>query len=251
MKKISIPMPKKLREQIDNYTNYQLTPDGFKYLVENNEIYIKGFKKGSPAEIPAYIDNMPVVYLAGLHGLPLSGTVRIPDTVRELEWAVFNVQELAEEFLLPESLVRIDEHAFAWCKSLKKISFPDSVSELGLGTVMSCKKLESLRLPADLEEIPECFASGCSSLEKISIPDSVKIIKFMAFNDCGNLTEIKFSSQLERIEKYAFCDCTSLKKITLPDSVRYIGKFAFAGCSQLERPELPENCEVHPKAFRP
>jgi len=251
MKKISIPIPKKLREQIDNYTNYQLSPDGFKYLIDNNEIYIKGFKKGNPQAIPAYIENLPVVYLAGLHNLPLSGTVTIPDTVRELEWAVFNVQESAEEFILPESLVRIDEHAFAWCKALKKLYFPDSVSELGLGTVMSCKKLESLRLPANLEEIPECFASGCSSLEKITIPDSVKTIKFMAFNDCGNLCEIQLSSQLERIEKYAFCDCTNLEKINIPDSVRYIGKFAFAGCSRLAMPEIPATCEVHPKAFRP
>ena len=223
MKKVNL---EHIREYV-NLSSCKLTPDGFKYLIENQEVFIKGFKKGSPDKIPAYIENMPVVYLAGLHNLPLAGEVEIPDTVRELEWAVFNVQESATKFILPESLTRIDEHAFAWCKTLEEISFPDSVTELGLGTVMNCKKLKFVRLPAGLTEIPAYFASGCCALEKIIIPESVTKINEMAFNDCS-----------------------SLKFVHLPNRLEFIGKYAFAGCSHLEYPAIPETCAVHAKAFR-
>lgn len=225
MKKVNLGH---IREYM-NLGSYKLTSDGFKYLTENQEVFIKGFKKGcpdKPDKIPAYIENMPVVYLAGLHNLPLAGEVKIPDTVRELEWAVFNIQEAATKFILPESLIRIDEYAFSWCKALEEISFPDSITELGLGTVMSCKKLKSVRLPVHLKEIPAYFASGCSALEEIIIPESVKKINEMAFNDCSNLKCIHLPAHLECIEKYAF-----------------------AGCSHLEYPVIPENCIVHGKAF--
>ncbi|MDE6730130.1 MAG: leucine-rich repeat protein [Oscillospiraceae bacterium] len=221
---------KKFRSHLNFYKfrrNFSITPDGFQYVIENNEVFIKGLKKKShPEEIPAYIEDLPVVYLAGLHNLPLAGEVRIPDTVRELEWAVFNVQESATKFILPENLTRIDEHAFAWCKSLEEIVFPDSVTSLGLGTVISCKKLRAVRLPEHLEEIPDFFASGCTALEDITIP-----------------------AQVSRIGEMAFNECVSLKKIILPDDLKYIDKYAFAGCTNLEYPVIPAQCEVHPKAF--
>nr|MDE6004887.1 leucine-rich repeat domain-containing protein [Oscillospiraceae bacterium] len=213
-----------------NFYNYRknskITPDGFQYVIENNEVFITGFKKGNPVEIPAYIENCPVVYLAGLHNLPLAGEVKIPDTVRELEWAVFNVQAYATKFILPENVKEIDEHAFAWCKALEEIAFPDSVINLGLGTVMSCQKLKMIKLPKNLEFIPDYFASGCKSLEKIEIPEHVTSIGEMAFNECVNLTSV-----------------------ILPENLKFIHKYAFAGCSKLEYPVIPKHCEVHTKAF--
>lgn len=218
---------KKFKKNFYEYRkNSRTTPDGFQYVIENQEVFIRGFKKGNPVEIPAYIENLPVVYLAGLHNLPLAGEVRIPDTVRELEWAVFNVQASATKFILPETITEIDEHAFAWCKALEEIAFPDSVLSLGLGTVMSCKKLKSVKLPENLKVVPDYFASGCTALKEITIPEQVQKIGEMAFNEC-----------------------VSLKKLKLPQNLKFIDKYAFAGCSNLEVPEIPEHCEVHPKAF--
>ena len=218
---------KKFKKNFYNHRkNSKMTPDGFQYVIENQEVFITGFKKGNPVEIPAYIENCPVVYLAGLHNLPLSGEVKIPDTVRELEWAVFNVQAFATKFILSENIKEIDEHAFAWCKALEEIEFPDSVLNLGLGTVMSCQKLKTVKLPKYLENIPAYFASGCTALEKIEIPEHVTSIDEMAFNECVNLKNLK-----------------------LPENLKFIDKYAFAGCSNLEYPVIPEHCKVHPKAF--
>ena len=204
------------------------TPDGLHYNILDGEIYIKGFQKNAFfKEIPAHIENMPVVSLEGLQESPLQREVIIPDTVRIIRDMCFEFNKQVTKFVIPESVTKIGEHAFAFCDMLEKIIFPDNLETLPLGgAVENCPALKKIHLPEHLKEIPECFAGDCTGLEEIIIPESVTRIHALAFNCCENLKSVK-----------------------LPSGLTYIGNGAFSGCPMLERPAIPDGCEVHPDAF--
>ncbi len=115
-----------------------------------------------------------------------------------------------KKYVIPDSVTRIGDHAFAGCENLTEITIPDSV--------------------AGIEE--NAFYS-CESLTEITIPDSVTSIGDFAFAFCESLTEITIPDSITILEDSTFIFCTSLTKITIPDSVTSIGNRAFAGCTDV------------------
>ncbi|MDE7093560.1 MAG: leucine-rich repeat domain-containing protein, partial [Oscillospiraceae bacterium] len=173
-------LKEKILAQLGIFTK---TPDGLQYYMQDNEVYIvgyKGSKKQVFHEIPAYIEDCPVVSLKNLQEMPLVGEIRIPDTVREIYDLCFEFQKKVTKFLIPDSVESIGEHAFEFCDNLEEMIFPDNLTLLPLGICSENPKLKKIHLPESLEEIPDCFAGGCSSLEEMIIPESVKIIGELA-----------------------------------------------------------------------
>ncbi|MDE5792443.1 MAG: leucine-rich repeat domain-containing protein, partial [Oscillospiraceae bacterium] len=105
---------------------FKKTPEGLQYYMQDNEAYIvgyKGSKKQVFHEIPAYIEDCPVVSLKNLQEMPLVGEIRIPDTVREIYDMCFEFQKQVTKFVIPDSVESIDEHAFEFCDILEEIIF--------------------------------------------------------------------------------------------------------------------------------
>lgn len=114
------------------------------------------------------------------------------------------------EIVLPKSLKKINELAFANCDRLQKIIIPDSVEYMGEGAFSGCKLTEGVTLPKGIDRIEACVFKN-TQLNSITIPEGVKSI--------GN---------------EAFMNCYSLKSIDIPDSVEEIGELAFARCRSLK-----------------
>jgi hypothetical protein len=83
-----------------------------------------------------------------------------------------------ETIILKEGFTRIEEYAFANCRSLKKIYLPESLKTIGYGAF--CR---------------------CASLTEIEIPNSVKTVGRDAFYRCENLKEIIIDNTEEFVDK--------------------------------------------------
>ena len=114
--------------------------------------------------------------------------------------------------IIPNSVTRIGDDAFAGRSSLVSITIPNSVTSIGSYAFYAC-----------------------TSLTSISIPNSVTSIGGYAFTECSSLTYISIPNSVTSIGVYAFSECSSLTSITVPNSVTSIGKYVFRSCSSLDK----------------
>lgn len=134
------------------------------------------------------------------------GTVRIGDDVFK-EHAITSVQ-------LPDSLQKIGNCAFQFCKELKEITFPE-----GLITIDGL-----------------AFAY-CTQLENVVLPEGLKSLGDSAFYACAGLTEITVPEGITWMSG-TFANCYSLHTLNLPNSLTYMSGVV-EECRSLETLHLP------------
>ena len=165
--------------------------------------------------------------------------------------------------IIPEGTTEIGEMAFAFCDSLRNITFPESVTEIGVKAFSDCTSLESITIPESVTKIGNLAFVRCTSLKSIVvaegnpaydsreccnaiietetntliagcettiIPGTVTKIGRSAFNCITLLESITIPESVTEIGRCAFYGCTSLTTITLPTGVDEIGDSAFEGC---------------------
>ena len=140
------------------------------------------------------------------------------------------------ELIIPNTITKIDDNAFKYCKKLTKVTLPKGLSVIAYNAI-----------------------GYCESLKEVTIPSSVERIDRHAFEYCKNLQNVTISQGVKTIEMYAFCD-TKIKKITIPSSVDKIEAYAFGkslseaiiddsdGIISVDSKAFPENCKVKYKS---
>ncbi len=173
-----------------------------------------------------------------------------------------------ETYDIPDSVSRIDHHAFYRCDSLKEILIPSNVTEIGDYAFSGCSSLRNIVIPDSVTEIGDYAFSGCTSLEEVVIPDSVTAIGHAAFGSgpytrlidgprdrpefegCKSLKSVTIHGSITLIQNCAFHDCSSLERIVIPETVTEIGDCAFSGCSSLKNIVIPDTvAEIGDCAF--
>jgi len=182
------------------------------------------------------------------------------------------------DYVIPRSVVKIEDNAFANCTGLSAVTIPDSVVKIGRWAFMNCNGLKSLIIPDSVIVIDDDAFGGCNGLTSINIPKSVVKLETQG-SPCLSLTDItvhpdnpmhtdengvlfnKNKTVLVRypegrqgdyvipcsvviIESNAFADCTGLSAVTIPDSVIEIGYRAFAGCTGLTAIAFPNSLRI-------
>lgn len=160
----------------------------------------------SDLEIPAAIDNLPVVKIAD---------------------NAFEDNENLKSVKLPDSISSIGDSAFYNCTALTDIPLPDSIWTIGSKAFANCTGLTSITIPDAVTKIEDYAFSGCTGLTEIVIPDSVTEIGEGAFKGCTGLTIVKLPDSITGIEDDTFAGCTGLTDFTLPSSIEYVAKTAF------------------------
>lgn len=141
---------------------------------------------------------------------------------------------ITKKVILPSTLERIGEAAFAGLFQLEEIIIPDSVTEIGMQAFWACRSLKKVTLPKNLKEIPdECFMH--CGLTEITLPDGLETIGKNAFCARGSVYE-----NGKYVQHYT---SQNLTEIIIPDSVKHIGAYAFLGCQKLSQVDLPESLE--------
>lgn len=102
-----------------------------------------------------------------------------------------------EQYVIPDSVTKICQKAFAGCPNLKSVKMCDNAIELGDGVFGQCINLESIELSNKITYISNFAFYGCSSLASVTIPNSVTDLGMSAFGGCDSLTDIYYDGTLE------------------------------------------------------
>ena len=180
---------------------------------------------------------------------------------------------------IPASVTSIDANAFAFCRSLRNVTFEanSQLTSIRDFAFTECTSLASITIPSSVKSIGYDAFAECTSLTSImvdenntvyssvdgvlfknsgkelikyptgktstsySIPDSVTSIGYQAFHRCTSLESITIPDSVTSIGYQTFYGCTSLKSISIPDNVASIGESAFSYCTSLKSISIPDN----------
>ena len=153
--------------------------------------------------------------------------------------------------IIPNSVTRIGDSAFADCSGLTELTLPNSVKSIGDGAFADCSGLEKITVESGnsrydsrdncnsiIDKKTNTLIVGCKNS---IIPNSVTRIGDSAFEYCSGLTELTLPNSVASIGDSAFEYCSGLTKLTLPNSITSIGYSAFYGCSGLTELTLPNS----------
>lgn len=176
-----------------------------------------------------------------------NGWIFGPDK-KEIRYAPY---ELEGEYVIPETVTSIGEHAFSRCPKLTKVIGTDSITSvgkytfyasgitsielpsvkyIGMGAFNSCS-VKSVSLGWGITHIlDETFAN--SKLTYLDIPNSVTTIYESAFAHCSNLTSILIPNSVTKIGEKAFSG-TGLKSVVIPNSINTLSEGVFESCNSL------------------
>ena len=163
-----------------------------------------------------------------------------------------------KQIIIPASLKKLGNAAFACCQKLREIIFEKGcqLTEIPEEAFSTNEQLSEVVIPAHVTTIAKSafaqtglkkvtFVEGCklsyigkqaffsTSLDDIIIPESVITIDDKAFS-CSNVKNVLFAenSKLTSIGDKAF-SINSIETISLPSSVTSIGDEAFSMCNNL------------------
>lgn len=149
------------------------------------------------------------------------------------------------ELIIPSSVKKIADFAFAYCVSLKSVYIPDSVEHIGGFAFYECSSLTEVRLPTH-NELPlnDSTFAYCYSLKIMEIPYNISSLEPCLFYCCHSLEKVKIlTNKIRTISQECFAYCESLKEIIFNDGVLYVDDGAFIGCTDLIKVVLPESVE--------
>ena len=153
----------------------------------------------------------------------------------------YPAKKLETEYIIPNSVIIINDYAFDNCKSLTNIEIPNSVTSIEHYAFYGCSSLTSIEIPSSVTSIEYSVFYGCTSLTSIEIPSSVTSIGSDAFYNCTSLTSIEIPNSVTSIRDHAFSSCKSLTSIEIPNSVTSIENIVFLNCSSLTSIEIPNS----------
>lgn len=126
-------------------------------------------------------------------------------------------------------------------KQAEEFELPESVMRIGLCAFQRCKNITTVKLPEGLTSIGKYAFTECSNLSELELPESVNDIGEGAFWSCDNLIDINIPEGIREVKEHVFTNCSGLKSISLPGTLTDIGKSAFAGCECLTDINYPKD----------
>jgi len=145
----------------------------------------------------------------------------------------YAVGKLAEQYVIPDGVVTIENSAFMNCTGLKSVVIPNSVISIGDFAFYGCTSLSNISIPSSVTKISMFAFSHCTNLTSITIENSITSIGYSAFSFCTSLANITIPDSITSIGTYAFKDCTNLTRVLIKAGVKSIESSVFSGCTNL------------------
>ena len=148
---------------------------------------------------------------------------------------------------IPDSILSIDNYAFAYCDNLQKVNISENSQLSGIykGAFYKNEKLDTLVVPSGVLEIGDYAFYGCTAMESVQLSQNsdLKRVSEHAFEYAG-VTAFTMPSDLDEIGEYAF-NGAKLRNIVFNDVVTSIGDYAFANCGLVDMTvmTMPESIE--------
>lgn len=127
--------------------------------------------------------------------------------------------------LLPETVKRIDDHAFDNCRDLRALDLPEGLTDIGGYAFYGCTGFTSFVFPESLSSIGSYAFHGCSGLTSLDLPDGLMSVGDHAFYSCTGLTSVSLPLNLVEVGRDAFASCSKLSSAQLG---RFVEETTFA-----------------------
>lgn len=193
----------------ENNPNY-MSVDGVLYRCENgvpveiflcptkNPEYLASLNLGlsapdSPDKAQAFIDGF--VALEEEEGETQEGTDEKKNRL------TLETENNTSAYVIPDTVITVNELCFSECKSLRYIEFGNNVTEIETLAFFKCSNLQELNLPDSLKIIGSDAFSSCGALKDIFIPSSVEFIGHHAFFECKGVNEVRMECSEEEADK--------------------------------------------------
>ena len=174
------------------------------------------------ADNTVYVSYYGIVYTAidkAIYFIPhsIAGKVELIDGITEIKTGTFLNYPHIDYLVVPKSVTKIGEAAFAGCTTLKSITLPF------IGQSLDCTENTAFSY---------VFGTVPATLRTVTILAGTKVAD-EAFKNCEHITTVNLPEGITTIGKEAFANCMDLATITLPKSVTSIGDDAFIECKKL------------------
>ena len=207
-----------------------------------------GDSKSNPFNDNCYTDSPLNVY--DWNGNPVT-EIHISEETEKINDYAFNYWNTLKKVVIPNRVTGIGKDAFRGCCSLESVNFPDGITGIGNYAFFGCSVLSGeMVLPDSVTNIGN-YAFGKCKITQVEMKDNVTSIGDYAFFECSALKSIRLSENLTAVSNNMFWGCTSLSAIDIPSSVRSIGSRAFWGCSGLKVLQIPNGVQaIEKEAFK-
>lgn len=210
---------------------YQMRNDS-----DNELIYVKGLSrphlKYDEVVVPATNPEGQEIY--GIYNAAFAENEYVTkfivsEGIRYIGSSAFSGAKSLKEVVLPTTLEKIDESAFANCPELTAVTFADgteSLTEISARAFKDCPKLESVALPDSVSALGESAFEGDAALTSFDIPDSLYVLQARLFYGSG-LTSIDLEDRVTDVYNEAFRASENLETVTGYSKIRVMGSFVF------------------------
>jgi len=140
-----------------------------------------------------------------LNGLPVPGSLNIPNGTEKISKAAFYNQKHVTEVYLPSSLKEIESSSFGNCTGIKKVNISDLKAYCELDIEDSSA--------SPLQYRAELFLNGEKIAGDLVIPEGTRSVCKLAFYYCSGITSVKIPSSVEKIGENAFSVCTGISAV--------------------------------------
>lgn len=167
----------------------------------------------------------------------------LPDNFKVIGNNAFCGQSLSGSLIIPEGVKEIRSSAFEGCNNLTgALSLPSTLEVIGYNAFFKCGFTCELLLPQNLKSLGGNAFGNCNGLYgNLFLPDGLSIIEFQTFINCKRLTgDLKIPQNVRVIINEAFFECYGLNgKLILPEGLEYIEYRAFMSCNLRGKLVLP------------
>ena len=145
------------------------------------------------------------------------GVLTVSGTPSAIEKSAFRGRDELTDVRLPDSVVRMEDSAFADCRNLKWVEPGRSCRSIGGEAFRGCGELFSVDWEESLiGSIGSRSFDGCGRLcEFLALPRTLKSIGYAAFENCAGLKRVEFFNIPVHIADSAFRG-TGIRKVYAP-----------------------------------
>lgn len=239
----------------DNAFNYCTSLTSLEFPDSLSSIGEYSFANCTRLENVTYGDNLTDIGICAFSGCTNLRTIVDKDGVAQMEYddgVMFNadrteliscVTSKSGRYVVPNTVVTIDEKAFYQCSRLTEIVLPNSLVTIGNYAFYGCTSLTDINIPKSVKYIGNSAFYECSKITEIILPNSLKYLGNLAFYNCSSVTNLTIGTKLTRIGDNTFYNLNRITEIVIPDNVKSIGAAAFSYCSSVTDLTIGEGVE--------
>jgi hypothetical protein len=165
----------------------------------------------------------------GHEGLPIYGTLTLPNTLKIIRAYAFYASKFVGELVIPSSVEVIEDSAFKSTGFTGNLILPDGLKELGPEAFKYCNNLSgSLTIPHNITIIPEGCFTYCNFGGMLKLHNGITNIHHEAFYGCGFRGNLILPNNLITLGNQAFGNNLFSGELKLPESLAVIGDSAFS-----------------------